>query len=220
MGQEIDLMRFYPKPKNRLSERPLITEADREISRRFDAEYFDGDRRYGYGGFTYNPRFWTDTVNLFVQHYGLSENAAILDVGCGKGFMLKDFQTRLPQARLAGVDISSYAIENAHPDVQSLVQLADARRLPFKDDSFDLVLSINTLHNLQYEECVEAFREVQRVSRRHAFVMVDGWKNAKEREELESWVLTAYTMLSAEAWRDLMASAQYTGDYEFWSPGA
>ena len=218
VGREIDLMRLYPKPKNRVAERPEITEEDREISRRFDVDYFDGDRRHGYGGFGYHPRFWTDTVDLFVQHYGLADDAAVLDVGCAKGFMLKDFQLRLPKARLAGLDISAYAIEHADPDVAGIVAVGNATDLPFEDNSFDLVISINTLHNLKREECVRAFAEVQRVTRKDAFVMVDGWTNEEERELLQRWVLTAYTMLSAEDWLDLMAEAGYTGDYALWNP--
>jgi len=218
MGSELDLMRLYPKPKNRMTERPEITDEDREISRRFGFDYFDGDRRHGYGGFGYHPRFWTDTVDLFTTHYGLSDDSAILDVGCGKGFMLKDFSLRLPGATLAGVDISSYAIEHADPDVVDLVRVGDAADLPFPDDSFDLVISINTVHNLDRDGCLRAFAEIQRVSRGNAFVMVDGWKNAEEQELLQRWVLTARTMLSAEDWLALMAEAGYEGDYAFWNP--
>ena len=217
-GREIDLMRLYPKPGNRMAERPTITDEDREISRRFDVDYFDGDRRHGYGGFGYHPRFWTDTVDLFVNHYELGPDAAILDVGCAKGFMLKDLRHRLPHARLAGIDISTYAIEHADPEVAGLVSIANAIELPFEDDSFDLVISINTLHNLHREDCARAFAEVQRVTRNHAFVMVDGWKNEEERILLEQWVLTAYTMLSADDWIALMRGAGYTGDYCFWNP--
>lgn len=218
MGSELDLMRLYPKPKNRMTERPEITDEDREISRRFGFDYFDGDRRHGYGGFGYHPRFWTDTVDLFTTHYGLSDDSAILDVGCGKGFMLKDFSLRLPGATLAGVDISSYAIEHSDPDVVDLVRVGDAADLPFPDDSFDLVISINTVHNLDRDGCLRAFAEIQRVSRGNAFVMVDGWKNAEEQELLQRWVLTARTMLSAEDWLVLMAEAGYEGDYAFWNP--
>ena len=218
MGREIDLMRLYPKPKNRMTERPEITDEDREISRRFDFDYFDGDRRHGYGGFGYHPRFWTDTVDLFTTHYGLTDDSAILDVGCGKGFMLKDFSLRLPGATLAGVDISSYAIDHADPDVADLVQVGDATALPFADDSFDLIISINTVHNLDWEGCLRVFAEIQRVSRGNAFVMVDGWKNAEEQELLQRWVLTARTMLSDEDWLALMAEAGYEGDYAFWNP--
>jgi len=201
-----------------MTERPEVTDEDREISRRYDFDYFDGDRRHGYGGFGYHPRFWTDTVDLLTTHYGLTEDSAILDVGCGKGFMLKDFTVRLPGAALAGVDISSYAIDHADPDAAGFVQVADASSLPFADDSFDLVISINTVHNLDREGCVRAFSEIMRVSRGDAFVMVDGWKNAEEQEMLQRWVLTARTMLSAEDWLVLMAEADYEGDYAFWNP--
>ena len=201
-----------------MAERPEITEKDREISRRFDFDYFDGDRRHGYGGFSYHPRFWTDTVDLFSNHYGLTQNSAILDVGCAKGFMLKDFSKRLPGARLAGVDISHYAIENAEPEVAAYLRVASADELPFEDNSFDLVLSINTIHNLERDGCLRAFTEIERVCSGNAFVMVDGWKSQEERQLLQSWVLTARTMLSGEEWVGLMNEAGYTGDYAFWNP--
>ena len=218
MGSELDLMRLYPQPKSRMTERPEITEEDREISRRFDFDYFDGDRRHGYGGYGYHPRFWTETVDLFTTHYGLTNDSAVLDVGCGKGFMLKDFSLRLPGAQFAGVDISSYAIKHAHPDVADLVKVANATDLPFSDDAFDLVISINTIHNLERDGCLLALKEIQRVSRCHAFVMVDGWKNSEEQDLLRRWVLTARTMLSAEDWLALMKEANYQGDYAFWNP--
>ena len=211
-------MKLYPKPKNRMTERPEITDEDRAISREFGFDYFDGDRRHGYGGFGYHPRFWTQTVDLFATRYGLGGNSSILDVGCAKGFMLKDFSLRLPGARLAGVDISPYAIEQADPDVSSLLSVASAADLPFEDDEFDLVISINTVHNLDRDGCLRALDEIQRVSRTNAFVMVDGWKNPEEQELLQRWVLTARTMLSAEDWLALMAEAGYEGDYAFWNP--
>ena len=110
MGQELNLMRLYPQAKGRLAERPEITDEDRRVSRQFGFDYFDGDRRYGYGGFSYHPRFWSETVRLIAHHYGLSEQASILDVGCAKGFMLADFRAYLPKAKLRGLDISEYAI--------------------------------------------------------------------------------------------------------------
>ena len=218
MGTEIDLMRLYPKPNNRMAERPEITPEDQEISRRFDSEYFDGDRRHGYGGFSYHPRFWTETVDLFTTHYNLKQNARILDVGCAKGFMLKDFALRLPYAHLAGVDILPYAIKHAEPEVVRYLQVASAEQLPFEDDTFDFVVSINTIHNLEQEGCLRAFAEVERVCRGHAFIMVDGWKNEEERTLLQRWVLTARTMLSAGDWVALMNESGYTGDYAFWNP--
>jgi ubiquinone/menaquinone biosynthesis C-methylase UbiE len=218
MGQEIDLMRRYPKPKSRMTERPNITDADREISREFAFDYFDGDRRHGYGGFNYHPRFWTETVALFAEHYGLTDSSSILDIGCAKGFMLKDFALLLPGAQIAGIDVSEYAIGMSDPSVAEYVQVGNATHLPFADRTFDLVISINTIHNLDRSDCVRALREIERVSRGSAFVMVDGWKTPEEQQLLMEWVLTARTMLSSEDWIALMGEAGYTGDYEFWHP--
>jgi ubiquinone/menaquinone biosynthesis C-methylase UbiE len=217
MGQEIDMMRLYPKGKSRIGTRPDISDEDRRISKQFGFEYFDGDRRYGYGGFNYHPRFWTETVRLFRDHYHLAADASILDVGCAKGFMLTDFKVLMPEAKLAGIDVSAYAVEHAYPAVKDIVKAGDARQLPFPDRSFDLVIAINTLHNLKRAECVQALREVQRVSRGHAFIMVDGWHNEAEAKAMQDWVLTAETMMHADEWQKLFAEAGYTGDYFFWT---
>src|SRR5215471_15764502 len=130
---EIDLMARYPRGKGRAAERPVITEEDKRISKQFGRDYFDGDRRHGYGGFNYHPRFWTDTVRCIRDHYQLADDAAILDIGCAKGFMLHDFQQLMPEARLAGIDVSQYAIENAVDAVKPVVRVGNAKALPFPD---------------------------------------------------------------------------------------
>jgi len=214
---ETNLMVHYPSGKGRAAERPAITEQDKRISKQFGRDYFDGDRRHGYGGFSYHPRFWTDTVRHIRDVYQLPEDAAILDIGCAKGFMLYDFMLLMPKARLAGIDVSSYAIENALGPVKPFVQVGNSKALPYDDHSFDLVLSINTIHNLPYEECKQSLREIQRVSRRHAFVMVDAFRTEEQRQAMLQWVLTAETMLSAEDWLKLFAEAGYTGDYSWWT---
>ena len=217
MGQEINLLRFYPQTKNRAKKRFDVTEEDRTISRKFGQEYFDGERKHGYGGFSYDPRFWTETVKLFKEYYKLQENSQILDIGCGKGFMIKDFLTLLPKARIEGIDISEYAIEHAHPDVKDYVSIADATKLPFVNNQFDLVISINTIHNLDRNGCIKALQEIERVGKGNSFVMVDGWQNESERVALESWVLTAKTMMSKSDWISLFKEAGYSGDYWFWT---
>jgi len=217
MGQEINLLRFYPQTKNRAMKRFDVTEEDRTISRKFGKEYFDGERKHGYGGFSYHPRFWTETVKLFKEYYKLQENSQILDIGCGKGFMIKDFLTLLPKARIEGIDISEYAIEHAHPDVKDYVSIADATKLPYVNNQFDLVISINTIHNLDRNGCIKALQEIERVGKGNSFVMVDGWQNESERVALESWVLTAKTMMSKSDWISLFKEAGYSGDYWFWT---
>lgn len=217
MGEEVNLMCLYPQSQGRLAERPIIEDAAREISRKFDFDYFDGDRKYGYGGFNYNPKFWTETVALFSEYYAIREDARILDIGCAKGFMLKDFKRLLPLSTVVGIEISKYAVENADPEVSDYIRLGNASELGFEDQSFDLVISINTLHNLDLDNCIQALSEIERVSKGNSFVMVDGWKNAEQRKNMESWVLTAKTMMAAEDWVKIFKKAGYSGDYWFWT---
>ena len=210
----IDLLDRYPKSKRPIEERGnRITEAHRAVARRFGREFFDGDRLVGYGGYGYHSRFWTGTVARFRDHYGLAPDASILDVGCAKGFMLHDFRILMPGATLAGVDVSDYAIANAIEDMRPLLQVASADDLPFADDSFDLVVSINTVHNLPPERCRQALREIERVSRRHAFVTMDAWRNDRERESMLKWNLTALTYMHVDEWVALFDEVGYSGDY-------
>lgn len=214
--REINLMERYPQGKGRNAERPAITAEDRRISKEFGRDYFDGNRRHGYGGYNYHPRFWTDTVRYIRDYYQLREDAHILDIGCAKGFMLYDFQQLMPKATLAGIDVSEYAIENAVDPVKPFLRVGNAKSLPFADNSFDLVLAINTIHNLTYEDCKKSLREIQRMSRRDAFVMVDAYRTEEQREAMLKWVLTAETMLHVDDWLKLFADAGYTGDYYWW----
>jgi ubiquinone/menaquinone biosynthesis C-methylase UbiE len=182
-----------------------------------DKDYFDGDRKHGYGGFSYHPRFWTETVKLFKQHYNLEEDVRILDIGCAKGFMVKDFKLLLPNSTVLGIDISEYAINHAEPEIREFVSVANANNLPFTDKQFDLVISINTIHNLDRSGCLKALREIERVSASNSFIMVDGWQTDEERDAMESWVLTAKTMMNKSDWVSLFKEANYTGDYFFWT---
>lgn len=213
---EINLMDRYPRSERPLDERgQVITDEVRAVARRYDREFFDGDRLYGYGGYSYHPRFWTETVKRFRDHYQLPDDAAILDVGAAKGFMLYDFMQLMPKATVAGIDISEYAVENALPEVKPFLQVGNATELPYDDDSFDLVVSITTVHNLPRDECIQALREIERVSRAYKFVTVDAWETEEERQRLEQWVLTAHTYMHVDGWKQLFEEAGYTGDY-YW----
>jgi SAM-dependent methyltransferase len=213
---EINLLDLYPRSKRPIDERAkLVTDEHRAVARRFDKEFFDGDRLYGYGGYHYHPRFWTETVGRFFDHYKLPANAAVLDVGCGKGFMLYDFLRLRPGVTVAGLDISDYAIGNAKEEVKSFLRVGNARELPYAGKSFDLVISINAIHNLPLTECKQALREISRVSRGHAFITVDAWRNEEERRRMLAWNLTALTYMHVDDWKQLFAEVGYTGDY-FW----
>lgn len=219
MGREIDLLHDYPRAKRDVKQRGAEkTEEDRAIARRFGREFFDGERRHGYGGFSYHPRFWQPVIPAFRDCYGLHAASSVLDVGCAKGFMLHDLQSLIPGIAVRGVDVSSYAIEHAIDSVKPFVQVGNALELPFADASFDLVVSINTLHNLDRPELIRALREVGRVSRGPAFITVDAYRNEEEREAMFAWNLTAKTILSVPEWLELFAEAGYEGDYYWFIP--
>jgi SAM-dependent methyltransferase len=219
MGQEIDLLADYPRTRRDVEARGQgKTEADRAIARRFGREFFDGDRAHGYGGFSYNPRFWTPVVPAFQQHFGLKSGDSVLDVGCAKGFMMHDMARLIPGLVVKGVDVSEYAIDNAMPDMRGHVRAADAAALPFPDKSFDVVISINTIHNLARAECAQALKEIERVARRGAFVTVDAYRDDDERRRMEAWNLTARTMMHVDEWKAFFDASGYTGDYYWFIP--
>ena len=219
MGIEIDLLAKYPKVKRDLSARLEAKSEDaRAIGRQFGFDYFDGDRNHGYGGFTYQERFWKPVVPDLISHYRLTRESRVLDVGCAKGFLLHDLQEAIPGIEVQGVDVSNYAIENAIETVRGKLKVGDARDLEFEDNSMDLVISINTIHNLNREDCAVALREIQRVSGGKAFITVDAYRNEIEKERMEAWNLTALTMMSVEEWQVFFAEVGYDGDYYWFIP--
>ena len=219
MGNEINLMKNYPKSKRDIKSRGNSkTQIDRKIAREFGKEFFDGNRSQGYGGFNYDPRYWKEVIPDFQKHFNLSSKDSILDVGCAKGFMIFDFERLIPGISVRGVDISNYAIENAKSEVREKCSVANAMKLPFADNSFDIVISITTLHNLEIEDLKVSLNEIQRVSRRGSFITLDAYRNEEERIAMESWNLTARTMLHVDEWKKLFKEVGYEGDYYWFIP--
>jgi SAM-dependent methyltransferase len=219
IGQEIDLMVNYPRSKRNVDARGAEkTPEDRALARQFGKAFFDGDRSHGYGGFSYHPRFWQPVIPAFVKHFGLDKQSSLLDIGCAKGFMLHDIKQAMPDMALAGIDISDYAIEHAMEDVKELVQVGNAIQLPFEDNSFDVCISITTLHNLEREPLAQALLEIERVSKKGSFVTVDAYRNDKEKQRMEAWNLTAKTMMHVDEWKQFFKQVGYTGDYYWFTP--
>ncbi len=213
---EINLLANYPKTKRNVEERGLEkTPEDRRIGRMFGKDYFDGDRRYGYGGYQYHPRFWQPVIPDFVTHFSLNAGSSVLDIGCGKGFFLHDLTERLPGITVCGLDISEYAIANCLTNIAPYVRLGNAKALPFPDKSFDVVIAINTIHNLGLEDCKQALREMQRVARKGSFLTVDAFRTLEEKKRMDAWNLTALTYMHVDEWKALFEETGYTGDY-FW----
>lgn len=219
MMREIDLLKNYPKTKRDLNQ-ALIERTDevRKIARRFDKNFFDGDRKYGYGGYNYNPRYWTNVVKDFVEFYGLKDGSKILDIGCGKGFMIYDFLIYNNKFDIRGIDLSSYAIENCKIEVKDNLEVGNANKLNFEDNAFDLVISINTIHNLDKEDCRTALQEIERVSRKDKFIIVDAYRNEEEKKRMLAWNLTAKTIMHVKDWQVFFIESGYTGDYFWFTP--
>ena len=216
MGKEIDLLKNYPKAKRDLTKRlESKTEEVRSVARKFDKEFFDGERKFGYGGFSYNLKYWSSVVKDFSDYYNLVDGSKILDVGCAKGFMLYDFYKLNPNLDLHGIDISKYAIDNSVPEIKYKLKVANATNLPYEDNFFDLVIAINTIHNLDKAECTTALKEISRVSKKNAFLTVDAYRNNDEKQRMYAWNLTAKTIMSVDEWIKFFDQNNYDGDY-FW----
>ena len=219
MGREMDLLEHYPKAKRNVLERGASkTEEDRALARLFGKDFFDGERRHGYGGFAYHPRFWKPVIPTLQKTYGLFSGSSLLDVGCAKGFMLYDLRELIPGIQVQGVDVSEYAIEHSKEEVKPFLRVADARKLPFPDKSFDVVISINTVHNLEGDDLKQALLEIERVARGKSFITVDAYRTDEEKELMYAWNLTAKTILHVEEWKQLFDAVGYTGDYYWFMP--
>lgn len=210
---EINLLATHPKANRDYDKRAQEkTPEIISIAKEFGKDFFDGDRKCGYGGYKYDGR-WKAVAQKMKDYYRLAEDCAILDVGCAKGFLLHDFKELMPNCTIAGIDVSDYAIDNAMPSVKPYLKVASAERLPYPDKSFDLVISINSIHNLPLERLKTALKEVERLSRGHSYITVDAWRNEEERENLYKWVLTAEAMMHVDDWKELFKEVGYTGGY-------
>ncbi|MDC0456265.1 class I SAM-dependent methyltransferase [Candidatus Pelagibacter sp.] len=219
LGNEIDLLSKYPKAKRDLNAREQSkSKKVREVARRFERDFFDGDREFGYGGFYYNEKYWTEVVKDFQKYWNLNSNSKVLDVGCAKGFMVYDLKKLIEDAYIKGIDVSNYAIENCKEEVKDHLSVADARNLPYEDNEFDIVISINTIHNLNIEECGKSLREIERVSKKSSFITVDAYTNEEEKKRMEAWNLTAKTIMSVEDWKLFFKENHYTGDFFWFTP--
>jgi len=219
MGKEINLLRNYPKANRNLDNRSKNkTNKIVRIARKFGKDFFDGDRKYGYGGFIYNKKYWSKVVVDFKNYWKLTSKNSLLDVGCGKGFMLYDLKKIIPSIKIAGIDISKYAIKNACSSVKKFLKIGNAKKMSFADKSFDYVISINTIHNLPKSECASALREIQRISNKGSFVVVDAYRNLKEKKRMMKWNLTAKTIMSVKQWKLFFKKNGYRGDYYWFIP--
>lgn len=212
---EVHLLRGLPRTKRDIRARgeaksPEVVAASRE----YGELYFDGPRGYGYGGYRYDGR-WLPVARDIVAHFGLEPGMRVLDVGCAKGFLVKDLMIACPGLEAFGLDVSRYALMNCEKEVVGRLHLGSADSLPFPDGSFDCVLSINTIHNFDRAGAARALAEIERLSPGRAFVQVDSYRTPEQKDVFESWVLTAKFHDYPPGWIALFGEAGYTGDHDW-----
>ena len=186
-----------------------------KISKKYDKEYWDGKRRFGYGGYKYIPDRWTNVAKSLIKNYKLNNNSSILDVGCGKAFLLYEIKKLLPKIKICGFDISKYGLNSSKKEIKKFLFVHKAQnKYPFKNKQFDLVISLGCLHNLKIFEIKKALNEIQRVGKK-SYVMLESYRNEKELFNLQCWALTCESFFDQEEWIWIYKEFGYTGDYEF-----
>ena len=186
-----------------------------KLAKKFAFEYWDGDRRICYGGYKYIKGRWTNIAKEIYKHYQLGPNSKILDIGCGKGFLLYEFKLLFPEIEVYGLDISKYAISNAKEEVKSSIIYGNANSLPWEDNTFDLVISINTLHCLHNYDLIKALNEIERVSKKNKYICVESYRNEEEKANLLYWQVSCEAFNTPLEWQWWFELSKYTGDYSF-----
>ncbi len=184
-------------------------------AKEYEKDYWDGNRRYGYGGYKYLPGRWKPVAESLIREYELDNDSSILDVGCGKAFLLYEIKLILPEIKISGFDISNHGLESAKDEIKKDLFIHKAQELyPFKDNEFDLVISLGCLHNLRLFELEVALKEIQRVGK-NGYVMLESYRNELEQFNLQCWALTCESFFDKEEWIWLYKHFGYEGDYEF-----
>ncbi len=214
--KELNLLKSLPRVKRNIQARTEAKDPEViRISKQFGQMYFDGPREYGYGGYRYDGR-WLPVARDMVAHFNLKPGDKVLDIGCAKGFLVKDLMKACPGLEVFGLDISEYALKHCEPEVVGRLHLGSADNLPFPDNSFDAVISLNTIHNFKRDAVVLAIRELQRVSKGNSFIQVDSYRTPEQKKIFEDWVLTAEYHDYPDEWMKVFHEAGYSGDF-YWT---
>ena len=184
-------------------------------AKEYEADYWDGDRRFGYGGYKYLAGRWKPVAQALIKNYNLSNDSSVLDVGCGKGYLLYEMKLLLPNLRISGFDISNHGIATAKQEVKEQLFIHRAQDpFPFQKNEFDLAISLGCLHNLRIFELEIALKEMERVAS-NGYLMLESYRNEQEQFNLQCWALTCESFFDTKEWVWLYEHLGYKGDYEF-----
>ena len=217
MGKLVD----YVTPLHKATSRAYIDRmVDEKVhcmlkAKEYEADYWDGDRRYGYGGYKFMPDRWKPVAEALIKNYDLTNDSSVLDVGCGKGFLLYEMKLLLPDLKVAGFDISKHGLENAKEEIKDALFIHRAQDpYPYQDNEFDLVISLGCIHNLRVFELEMTLQEIERVGRQ-GYIMMESYRNEQELFNVQCWALTCESFFDHEEWPWIYNHFGYTGDYEF-----
>ena len=184
-------------------------------AKEYEADYWDGDRRFGYGGYKYLAGRWKPVAQALIKNYNLSNESSVLDIGCGKGYLLYEMKLLLPNLRISGFDISNHGIATAKQEVKEQLFIHRAQDpFPFQKNEFDLAISLGCLHNLRIFELEIALKEMERVAS-NGYLMLESYRNEQEQFNLQCWALTCESFFDTKEWVWLFEHLGYKGDYEF-----
>ena len=220
MGKEVDLMSSLHKSTKRdylgrVNDKTFPKGKAASLAKKFDYDYWDGDRRICYGGYKYIPGRFTQLANDLIRNYRLDSNSKILDIGCGKGYLLYEIKKIIPDIKIYGLDISKYAIENSKEEIKEFLTLGNAKNLEWEDNYFDFVLSINTLHCLPAQDLFKSLCEMERVGKSKKYLCIESFRNEYEKANLLYWQVTCQSFHSPETWLWWFEITGYKGDYSF-----
>ncbi len=213
--------KYYVNFRHSKAKRNYIERVNKEkvqcmkIAKKYEKDYWDGPKKFGYGGYKYIPNYHTYLAQNLIKDYSLNSNSKILDIGCGKGYLIYELSRILNSKNVFGCDISKYAIKNAKKEIKKNIFFHDARKnFKFKDNYFDFVFSNTTLHNFKLKDCHNSLKEIERISL-EKYICVEAFRNEKEQFNVQCWALTAETLIHKDSWLWLFDQSGYTGDYEF-----
>lgn len=214
--REFNALQNYPQPKNiRYVSKDLRTIDSKIIASYRDREYYDGDRKNGYGGYKYDGR-WREIAKFMYEEYSLDKNSSILQLGCEKGFLISDFKTLFPSINISGTEISEYAIANSMDNIKSnIVKVDSLSNIPFQTKSFDLVIAIGVVYCLNLSDTIKTIKEIERVCKGKSFITLGAYEDDESLRLFKMWSVLGSTILHTDEWREVLKHCNYTGDYTF-----